>query len=71
MRIIVFLLRLTVTVIVASPAVYWSWDAVSTTTADDIMLAVLIIAAYGLMFTLLFCFVNVLTKLLQHDNESS
>ncbi|EJD7674102.1 conjugal transfer protein TrbE, partial [Salmonella enterica] len=25
----------------------------------------------GLMFTLLFCFVNVLTKLLQHDNESS
>lgn len=71
MKMMTFLLRLAVTVIVAFPTVYWSWDAVSTTTADDIMLAVLIIAAYGLMFTLLFCFVNALTKLLQHDNESS
>lgn len=70
MKIMSFLVRVVVTLIVISPAVYWSWDAVSTTTADDIMLAVLIIAAYGLMFTLLFCFVNALTKLLQHDNES-
>ncbi|HAT6120009.1 TPA: conjugal transfer protein TrbE, partial [Salmonella enterica subsp. enterica serovar Typhimurium] len=56
MKIMSFLVRVVVTLIVISPAVYWSWDAVSTTTADDIMLAVLIIAAYGLMFTLLFCF---------------
>ncbi|EAM8764862.1 conjugal transfer protein TrbE [Salmonella enterica] len=71
MKIMSFLVRVVVTLIVISPAVCWSWDAVSTTTADDIMLAVLIIAAYGLMFTLLFCLVNALTKLLQHDNESS
>ncbi|ATS98917.1 conjugal transfer protein TrbE [Salmonella enterica subsp. enterica serovar Bovismorbificans] len=71
MKMMTFLLRLAVTVIVAFPVVYWSWDAVRATTADDIMLAVLIIDAYGLMLTLLFCFVNALTKLLQHDNESS
>ncbi|EAZ5043864.1 conjugal transfer protein TrbE [Salmonella enterica] len=71
MKIIAFLVRLVVTLIVASPVVYWSWDVVSTTTAEDIILSVLIIAAYGLLFTLLYCFVSALIKLLLHDNKSS
>ncbi len=71
MKIMSFLVRVVVTVIVAFPVVYLSWDVVRATTADDIMLAVLIIDVYGLMLTLLFCLVNALTKLLQHDNESS
>ncbi|ECF5974046.1 conjugal transfer protein TrbE [Salmonella enterica subsp. salamae] len=71
MKIMSFLVRVVVTLIVISPAVYWSWDAVSTTTADDIMLAVLIIAANVVMLMPLYCFVLILTKRRQHDNKSS
>ncbi|EAA2780227.1 conjugal transfer protein TrbE [Salmonella enterica] len=71
MKIMAFLVRLAVTLIVASPVVYWSWGTVRATTTEDIIVSGLIIAAYGVMFTLLFCFVSALTKLLQHDNKSS
>ncbi|HAF2716207.1 TPA: conjugal transfer protein TrbE [Salmonella enterica] len=71
MRIIVFLLWLAVTVIVASPVVYWSWDAVRATTAEDSLLAGLIIAANVVMLMPLYCFVLILTKHRQHDNKSS
>ncbi|EAB1659841.1 TPA: conjugal transfer protein TrbE [Salmonella enterica subsp. enterica serovar Birkenhead] len=71
MKMTAFLVRLVLTLIVASPVVYWSWDVVSTTTAEDIMLSAIIIVAYGVMVTLLYCFVSALTKLLQHDNKSS
>ncbi|EDU9493285.1 conjugal transfer protein TrbE [Salmonella enterica subsp. enterica] len=71
MKMIAFLVRLVVTLIVASPVVYWSWDVVSTTTAEDIMLSAVIIAAYAVMVTLLYCFVSALIKLLLHDNKSS
>ncbi|EBR8158305.1 conjugal transfer protein TrbE [Salmonella enterica subsp. enterica serovar Newport] len=70
MRMMAFLVRLVVTLIVVSPVVYWSWDVVSATTAEDIMLSVLIIGTYGVMVTLLYCFVSSLTKLLSHDNKS-
>ncbi|EBI5032253.1 conjugal transfer protein TrbE [Salmonella enterica] len=63
----VFLLRLTVTVIVASPVVYWSWDAVRATTAEDTLLAGLVIAANVVMLMPLYCFVLILTKHRQHD----
>ncbi|HHA3413405.1 TPA: conjugal transfer protein TrbE [Salmonella enterica subsp. enterica serovar Muenchen] len=71
MKMTAFLVRLVLTLIVASPVVYWSWDVVSTTTAEDIMLSAIIIVAYGVMVTLLYCCVSALTKLLQHDNKSS
>ncbi|HFZ8316043.1 TPA: conjugal transfer protein TrbE [Salmonella enterica subsp. enterica serovar Litchfield] len=71
MKMTAFLVRLVLTLIVASPVVYWSWDVVSTTTAEDIMLSAIIIVDYGVMVTLLYCFVSALTKLLQHDNKSS
>ncbi|ELC8790394.1 TPA: conjugal transfer protein TrbE [Salmonella enterica subsp. enterica serovar Java] len=71
MKMTAFLVRLVLTLIVASPVVYWSWDVVSTTTAEDIMLSAIIIVAYGVMVTLLYCFVSALIKLLQHDNKSS
>lgn len=71
MKMTAFLVRLVLTLIVASPVVYWSWDVVSTTTAEDIMLSAIIIVAYGVMVMLLYCFVSALTKLLQHDNKSS
>ncbi|EAQ6131212.1 conjugal transfer protein TrbE [Salmonella enterica] len=71
MKMTAFLVRLVLTLIVASRVVYWSWDVVSTTTAEDIMLSAIIIVAYGVMVTLLYCFVSALTKLLQHDNKSS
>ncbi|EAS8533951.1 conjugal transfer protein TrbE [Salmonella enterica] len=63
----VFLLRLAVTVIVASPVVYWSWDAVRATTAEDTLLAGLVIAANVVMLMPLYCFVLILTKRRQHD----
>ncbi|EJA0167433.1 conjugal transfer protein TrbE [Salmonella enterica] len=63
----VFLLRLAVTVIVASPVVYWSWDAVRATTAEDTLLAGLVIAANVVMLMPLYCFVLILTKHRQHD----
>ncbi|ECD0768917.1 conjugal transfer protein TrbE [Salmonella enterica subsp. enterica] len=71
MKMTAFLVRLVLTLIVVSPVVYWSWDVVSTTTAEDIMLSAIIIVAYGVMVTLLYCFVSALTKLLHHDNKSS
>ncbi|EBW6040677.1 conjugal transfer protein TrbE [Salmonella enterica subsp. enterica] len=71
MKMTAFLVRLVLTLIVASPVVYWSWDVVSTTTAEDIMLSAIIIVAYGVMVTLLYSFVSALTKLLHHDNKSS
>ncbi|EGR7295606.1 conjugal transfer protein TrbE [Salmonella enterica subsp. enterica serovar Newport str. CVM 37978] len=67
MRVIVFLLRLTVTVIVVSPVVYWSWDAVRATTAEDTLLSGLVIAANVVMLMPLYCFVLILTKRRQHD----
>ncbi|EDB4569509.1 conjugal transfer protein TrbE [Salmonella enterica subsp. enterica serovar Panama] len=67
MKMMAFLLRLAVTVIVASPVVYWSWDAVRATTAEDTLLAGLIIAANVLMLMPLYCFVFILTKHRQHD----
>lgn len=70
-KMMVFLLRLTVTVIVASPVVYWSWDAVRATTAEDALLAGLIIAANVVMLMPQYCFVLILTKHRQHDNKSS
>lgn len=66
-KMMVFLLRLTVTVIVASPVVYWSWDAVRATTAEDTLLAGLVIAANVVMLMPLYCFVLILTKHRQHD----
>ncbi|WP_370605782.1 conjugal transfer protein TrbE [Citrobacter braakii] len=71
MKIIAFLIRLAVTLIVISPVVYWSWDTVRAATMEDLIVSGIIIAAYGAMFTVLFCFVSALTKLLQHDNKSS
>ncbi|EKA0055208.1 conjugal transfer protein TrbE [Salmonella enterica] len=67
MKMMVFLLRLAVTVIVASPVVYWSWDAVRATTAEDTLLAGLVIAANVVMLMPLYCFVLILTKRRQHD----
>lgn len=66
-KMMVFLLRLTVTVIVASPVVYCSWDAVRATTAEDALLAGLIIAANVVMLMPLYCFVLILTKRRQYD----
>lgn len=66
-KMMVFLLRLTVTVIVASPVVYWSWDAVRATTAEDTLLSGLIIAANVVMLMPLYCFVLILTKRRQYD----
>lgn len=66
-KMMVFLLRLAVTVIVASPVVYWSWDAVRATTAEDTLLAGLVIAANVVMLMPLYCFVLILTKHRQHD----
>ncbi|HCM8914051.1 TPA: conjugal transfer protein TrbE, partial [Salmonella enterica subsp. enterica serovar Paratyphi B] len=54
-----------------SPVVYWSWDAVRATTAEDSLLAGLIIAANVVMLMPLYCFVLILTKHRQHDNKSS
>ncbi|EBY4401315.1 conjugal transfer protein TrbE [Salmonella enterica] len=67
MKMMAFLLRLAVTVIVASPVVYWSWDAVRATTAEDTLLAGLVIAANVVMLMPLYCFVLILTKYRQHD----
>ncbi|EGG3945683.1 conjugal transfer protein TrbE [Salmonella enterica] len=71
MKMMAFLLRLTVTVIVASPVMYWSWDAVRATTAEDTLFAGLVIAANVVMLMPLYCFVLILTKRRQHDNKSS
>lgn len=67
-RLVDFLIRLSITAIVISPVIIWSWDTVKETTADGMLAAAFVILYSGvLLFILYFCF-SALTGL-QKDDE--
>ncbi|APJ84893.1 conjugal transfer protein TrbE [Escherichia coli] len=56
-RLVDFIIRLSITAIVISPVILWSWDTVKETTAGE-MLAAAFVIFYScvLLFILYFCF---------------
>ncbi|HDV2662785.1 conjugal transfer protein TrbE [Escherichia coli] len=66
-RFIDFLIRLSITAIVISPVIIWSWDTVKETTAGGMLAAFVILYSGVLLFILYFCF-SALTDL-QKTNE--
>lgn len=70
-RLVDFIIRLSITAIVISPVIIWSWDTVKETTAGG-MLAAAFVIFYScvLLFILYFCF-SVLTDLQKPDERKS
>ncbi|MCD7095385.1 conjugal transfer protein TrbE [Klebsiella quasipneumoniae subsp. quasipneumoniae] len=60
-----FSLRLTLTVIIISPVLYFSWDAVKGTLGSDYILSVIFILYMGGVGLMNYLFFSALTRLLQ------
>lgn len=70
-RLVDFIIRLSITAIVISPVIIWSWDTVKETTAGEMLAACFVIFYSGvLLFILYFCF-SVLTDLQKPDERKS
>ncbi|EET9273771.1 conjugal transfer protein TrbE [Escherichia coli] len=48
-RLVDFLIRLSITAIVISPVIIWSWDTVKETTADGMLAAAFVILYSGVL----------------------
>ena len=65
-RLVDFLIRLSITAIVISPVIIWSWDTVKETTADGMLAAAFVILYSGvLLFILYFCFHGFFFKIIR------
>lgn len=60
-----FSLRLVLTLIIISPVVYFSWDAVTGTSGSDYVLSVIFILVAGGIGLVNYLFFSALTRLLQ------
>ena len=60
-----FFLRLTLTVMIISPVLYFSWDAVTGTSGSDYILSVIFILCTGGVGLMNYLFFSALTRLLQ------
>lgn len=60
-----FSLRLVLTLIIISPVVYFSWDAVTGTSGSDYILSVIFILCTGGVGLMSYLFFSALTRLLQ------
>lgn len=60
-----FLLRLVLTLIIISPVVYFSWDAVTGTSGSDYVVGVIFILVTGGIGLVNYLFFSALTRLLQ------
>ncbi|WP_200780743.1 conjugal transfer protein TrbE [Klebsiella oxytoca] len=58
-----FSLRLVLTIIIISPVVYFSWDAVTGTTASDYMLSVIFILTVGGYWFICYVFFSALGRM--------
>ncbi|HBC9592744.1 TPA: conjugal transfer protein TrbE [Escherichia coli] len=70
-RLVDFIIQLSITAIVISPVIIWSWDTVKETTAGG-MLAAAFVIFYScvLLFILYFCF-SALTDLQKTDERKN
>ncbi|EHM6190795.1 conjugal transfer protein TrbE [Escherichia coli] len=69
-RLVDFLIRLSITAIVISPVIIWSWDTVKETTAGGMLAAFVILYSGVLLFILYFCF-SALTDLQKTDERKN
>ena len=60
-----FVLRLTLTIIIISPVIYFSWDAVKGTSGSDYVEIVVFILCMGGVGLMNYLFFSALTRLLQ------
>ena len=60
-----FFLRLMLTIIIVSPVLYFSWDAVKGTSGSDYILGVIFILCMGGIGFMNYLFFSALTRLLQ------
>ena len=60
-----FVLRLTLTIIIISPVIYFSWDAVKGTSGSDYVESVVFILCMGGIGLMNYLFFSALTRLLQ------
>ena len=60
-----FVLRLTLTIIIISPVIYFSWDAVKGTSGSDYVESVVFILCMGGVGFMNYLFFSALTRLLQ------
>lgn len=60
-----FSLRLVLTLIIISPVLYFSWDAVTGTSGSDYILSVIFILCMGGVGLMNYLFFSALTRLLQ------
>lgn len=64
-----FLVRLLLTIIIISPVLYFSWDAVKGTTGSDYIESVVFIIMVGFFWLVSYLFFSALTELLQKVNK--
>ncbi|HBM3279719.1 conjugal transfer protein TrbE (plasmid) [Klebsiella pneumoniae] len=64
-----FSLRLVLTLIIISPVVYFSWDAVTGTSGSDYVLSVIFILVTGGIGLVNYLFFSALTRLFQKVNK--
>ncbi|MCW9446007.1 conjugal transfer protein TrbE [Klebsiella oxytoca] len=64
-----FSLRLVLTLIIISPVVYFSWDAVTGTSGRDYVLSVIFILVTGGIGLVNYLFFSALTRLFQKVNK--
>ena len=62
-------LRLTLTVIIISPVIYFSWDAVKGTSGNDYVESVVFIVAVGFFWFVSYLFFSSLAALLRKKTE--
>ncbi|MBR7260609.1 conjugal transfer protein TrbE [Klebsiella pneumoniae] len=60
-----FVLRLTLTIIIISPGIYFSWDAVKGTSGSDYVESLVLILCMGGVGLINYLFFSALTRLLQ------
>lgn len=64
-----FSLRLALTIIIISPVLYFSWDAVKGTSGSDYVVSVIFILVTGGIGLVNYLFFSALTRLLQKVNK--
>ena len=64
-----FVLRLTLTIIIISPVIYFSWDAVKGTSGNDYVESVVFIVAVGFFWFGSYLFFSSLAALLRKKTE--
>ncbi|EKC7685738.1 conjugal transfer protein TrbE [Salmonella enterica] len=70
-RLVDFLIRLSITAIVISPVIIWSWNTVKETTAGEMLAAGFVILYSGALLFILYCYFSLLADLWKPDEREN